>query len=183
MTEKEKMIAGRLYQAGDPVLEAERIQARKLLKEFNDSDPEEKDLRKRILEDLLGKTGKNLWIEPPFYCDYGYNISCGDNVFFNFNCVILDVVPVKFGDRVLVGPNVQFYPATHPIDAKIRGELWEFGKEIQIGSDVWIGGGSIICPGVKIGDRAIIAAGAVITKDVPPDVIVGGNPGKIIREL
>lgn len=183
MTEKEKMLAGELYQAGDPQLEAERLHARKLLKSFNESDPEDKETRIEILRSLFGKIGKNLWIDPPFFCDYGYNISIGDNVFFNFNCVILDVVPVSFGDRVMVGPNVQFYPASHPLDAKTRGELWEYGKEIHVGSDVWIGGGSIICPGVSIGDRSIIAAGTVVTKDVPSDVIVAGNPAKIIRKL
>lgn len=183
MTEQEKMIAGLLYQASDPVLEAERLHARKLLKEFNDSDPENKDKREKLLENLLGEIGEGLWIEPPFFCDYGYNIKVGNQVFFNFNCVILDVVPVVFGDRVLVGPNVQFYPATHPLDAKTRGELWEYGTEIHIGSDVWIGGGSIICPGVKIGDRAVIAAGTVVTKDVAPDTLVGGNPARIIKEL
>lgn len=183
MTEKEKMIRGDLYLASDPELEKERIQARKLLSEFNNSQPDELERRSKILGQLIGKAGENLWIEPPFFCDYGYNIEVGEQVFFNFNCVILDVVPVRFGDRVLVGPQVQFYPATHPLDPQTRGELWEYGKEIHVGSDVWIGGASIICPGVTIGDRAIIAAGAVVTKDVPPDVMVGGNPAKIIRYL
>lgn len=183
MTEKEKMLAGQLYQAGDPILSSERLRARKLLKEFNFSDPEESEKRQNILSQLLGSIGENCWIEPPFSCDYGYNISLGNHVFFNFNCVILDVVPVTIGDRTLVGPNVQFYPATHPIDSKTRGELWEFGKEIHVGSDVWIGGGSIICPGVKIGNRAIIGAGSVVTKDVPDDVIVAGNPARIIKKL
>ena len=183
MTEKEKMLAGQLYQAGDPILSSERLRARKLLKEFNFSDPEESEKRQNILSQLLGSIGENCWIEPPFSCDYGYNISLGNHAFFNFNCVILDVVPVTIGDRTLVGPNVQFYPATHPIDSKTRGELWEFGKEIHVGSDVWIAGGSIICPGVKIGNRAIIGAGSVVTKDVPDDVIVAGNPARIIKKI
>ncbi|MGM0946074.1 MAG: sugar O-acetyltransferase [Bacteroidota bacterium] len=183
MTEKEKMLAGQLYQASDPELLEERLRARKLLHKLNHSDPEDISFRKKILNELFGKVGANFWVEPPFFCDYGSNISVGDDVFFNFNCVILDVVSVSFGDRVLVAPNVQFYPATHPLDPKTRGELWEYGKEIQVGSDVWIGGGSIICPGVKIGNRSIIGAGSVVTKDVPEGVIVAGNPARVIREL
>lgn len=183
MTEKEKMLAGEWYLAADKQLSAERMHARKLLKKLNDSEPEDIEFRVGIVRQLLGKAGKNVWIEPPFFCDYGYNIEVGDDCFFNFNCVVLDVTPVKLGNRVLIAPNVQFYAATHPTESKARGELWEFGKPITIGSDVWIGGSSVICPGVTIGDRSIIAAGAVVTKDVPAGVIVGGNPAKIIKEV
>lgn len=183
MTEKEKMLAGEWYQAGDPELVEERMKARKLLNRFNQIDPENLTESDAIVRRLFGKSGKNLFIQAPFYCDYGYNIEVGDDVFFNFNCLILDVCKVKLGDRVFVAPNVQFYPATHPIEAKPRGEMWEYGKEINIGNDVWIGGSAIICPGITIGDRAVIAAGAVVTKDVPADVIVGGNPAKIIKEI
>ncbi|MBN3518912.1 sugar O-acetyltransferase [Algoriphagus lutimaris] len=183
MTEKEKMLAGEWYLAADPELVRERMHARKLLKKLNDSAPEDPEFRVQLVRELLGKAGKNIWIEPPFFCDYGYNIEVGDDCFFNFNCIVLDVTPVKMGDRVLIAPNVQFYAATHPTEAKTRGELWEFGKPITIGSDVWIGGGSIICPGVTIGDKSIVAAGSVVTKDVPPGVIVGGNPAKFIKEV
>lgn len=183
MTEKEKMLAGEWYLASDPELVSERMHARKLLKKLNDSEPEDSEYRVEIVRELLGKAGKNIWIEPPFFCDYGKNIEVGDDCYFNFNCVVLDVTPVKIGDRVLIAPNVQFYAATHPTDAKSRGELWEFGKPITIGSDVWIGGSSVICPGVTIGDRSIIAAGSVVTKDVPADVIVGGNPAKFIKNV
>jgi maltose O-acetyltransferase len=183
MTEKEKMLAGKWYLAADPELLSERMNARKLLKQLNDSEPEDIDLRVGIVKNLLGKSGKNVWIEPPFFCDYGYNIEVGDDCFINFNCVFLDVTPIKMGDRVLIAPNVQFYAATHPTAAKERGEMWEFGKPITVGSDVWIGGSSVICPGVTIGDRSIIAAGSVVTKDVPPGVIVGGNPAKFIKEV
>lgn len=183
MTEKEKMLAGEWYLAADPTLSQERMHARKLLKKLNDSAPEETELRLQVVRELLGKAGKNVWIEPPFFCDYGYNIEVGDDCFFNFNCVVLDVTPVKIGDRVLIAPNVQFYAATHPTEPKARGELWEFGKPITIGSDVWIGGGSIICPGVTIGDKSIVAAGSVVTKDVPSGVIVGGNPAKFIKDV
>ncbi len=177
------MLAAELYLASDPELSAERLKARQIIKSLNDSFPEEIEKRKQLFRQLLGKVGKNFWIEPPVYFDYGYNFSAGDDVFLNFNCVILDVTPVKLGDRVLVGPNVQFYAATHPIDHKVRGSLLESGKPISIGDDVWIGGGSIICPGVSIGARSIIGSGSVVTKNIPEDVFVGGNPCKVIRQL
>lgn len=183
MTEKDKMLAGELYQAGDPELVAERLQTRKLVKTFNDSDPADAELRVSLIKKIVGKSGKNFWVEPPFYCDYGSNIEVGDDVFFNFNCVVLDVCKVTLGDRVFVAPNVQFYPATHPLDAVERGKMFEYGKPITIGSDVWIGGSAVLCPGVTIGDRTVIAAGAVVTKDFPADVVVGGNPAKVIKQL
>jgi maltose O-acetyltransferase len=182
-TEKEKMLAGELYLAADPELTAERLKARKLTKALNDSDPEDTAFRIGIISDLISKAGKNLWIEPPFYCDYGYNIEVGDDVFFNFNCVVLDVTPIKLGSRVFVAPNVQFYAATHPINYQLRGSMAEYGKSITIGDDVWIGGNSVICPGVTIGSRSIIGAGSVVTKDIPSDVVAAGNPCKVIRML
>jgi maltose O-acetyltransferase len=182
-SEKEKMLAGELYQASDPELVEERLQARKLMQLLNSSAPTESENRVSLLRKLVGKAGKNPWIEVPFYCDYGYNIQMGEDCFFNFNCVVLDVCKVTLGDRVLIGPAVQLYTATHPLDAASRGALWEFGKPIEIGSDVWIGGGAVICPGVILGDRVVVAAGAVVTKSFPSDVLIGGNPAKIIRYL
>jgi maltose O-acetyltransferase len=182
-SEKEKMLAGELYQASDSELAKERLQARELLQQFNSSCPAEPENRVALLRKLVNKAGKNPWIEVPFYCDYGYNIQMGDDCFFNFNCVVLDVCSVTLGDSVLVGPAVQIYTGTHPLDAQTRGELWEYGKPISIGSDVWIGGGAIICPGVNLGDRVVVAAGAVVTKSFPSDVLIGGNPAKIIRYL
>ncbi len=182
-TEKEKMLSGQLYLASDEVLSDERLFARKLLKQLNESDPEDVRLRNQIFKELLGDIGKEFWIEPPFYCDYGYNIKAGRQVYFNFDCVILDVSQVAIGDRCLFGPKVQIYTATHPINWKVRGSLLEYGSPITIGSDVWVGGGAILCPGISIGDRSIIAAGAVVTKNVPADVLVGGNPAKIIKQL
>ena len=182
-SEIEKMLAGELYQASDPELAKERLQARELLQQFNSSCPAEPENRVALLRKLVNKAGKNPWIEVPFYCDYGYNIQMGDDCFFNFNCVVLDVCSVTLGVRVLVGPAVQIYTGTHPLDAQTRGELWEYGKPISIGSDVWIGGGAIICPGVNLGDRVVVAAGAVVTKSFPSDVLIGGNPAKIIRYL
>ena len=177
------MLAGELYQASDPELIQERLQARKLMQLLNSSAPTESENRVSLLRKLVGKAGKNPWIEVPFYCDYGYNIQMGEDCFFNFNCMVLDVCKVTLGDRVLIGPAVQLYTATHPLDAASRGALWEFGKPIEIGSDVWIGGGAVICPGVILGDRVVVAAGAVVTKSFPSDVLIGGNPAKIIRYL
>lgn len=183
MTEKQKMLAGEMYNPLDPVLMAEREDAKLLFQEINQMDETQKEQRNLLLQKLFGKTGKNLWVEPPFYCDYGYNITVGYNVFMNYNCCILDVMPVTIGNRVMLAPNVQIYTATHPLIAKERNSGKEFAKPITIGDDVWIGGGAIICPGVTIGDRAVIGAGAVVTKDIPNDVLVGGNPAKVIKHI
>ncbi len=177
------MLAGELYLASDRELSQERLHARMLLKKLNDSAPDELLLRQQVMEQLFRKIGKDFGIEPPFFCDYGYNIEVGDQVFFNFNCTLLDVCPITIGNRCLFGPNVQIYAATHPLESSIRGSLLEFGQPVRIGDDVWVGGGAIICPGVHIGSRSIIAAGAVVTKEVPSDVLVGGNPARIIKNL
>ncbi|MEO1417213.1 MAG: sugar O-acetyltransferase [Bacteroidota bacterium] len=183
MTEKEKMLSGQMYDASDPVLSEERHRARLLFQKINQMGDEEKAARDLLFYELFGESGEDLWIEPPFYCDYGYNIKVGKKVFMNFNCVILDVMEVKMGSNVLLAPNVQIYTATHPVDAKTRATWLEFAKPVTIGDDVWIGGGAIICPGVTIGNGVVVAAGAVVTKDVPNNVVVGGNPAKIIKEI
>ena len=134
------------------------------------------------MAELFGRT-TDAWIQPPFYCDYGTNISLGAKVCFNFNCVVLDVMPVTIGDNVLFGPAVQLYTATHPINAAERRTGLELAKPITIGSDVWIGGGTIICPGVTIGDRSVIGAGSVVTRSIPADVTAAGNPCRVIRSL
>ena len=131
----------------------------------------------------MGMAGKNLWIEPPFYCDYGYNIQLGDHVFMNYNCCILDVSTVKIGNNVMFAPGVQVLTATHPLEAKPRNSGKEFAKPITIGNEVWVGGNAIICPGVTIGDRAVIGAGAVVTRDIPADVFAAGNPARVIKEI
>lgn len=182
-TEKEKMLAGELYSADDYHLKAERSHARLLLKKYNDSTDEQVLLRKEVLRELIGGYAKGLYIEPPFYCDYGSHISVGEHVYFNFNCVVLDVNQVTIGARTRFGPNVQIYSATHPMEYKIRAEQLELGKPITIGEDVWIGGGVIICPGVTIGDRTVVGAGSIITKDIPSDCFAAGNPCKVIKEL
>jgi len=183
MTEKEKMLAGQLYDALDKQLCEERLKARLLIKELNDSREDETGERKRILKDLIPNAGSDLWLQPPFYCDYGSNMKIGDRVFFNFNCVVLDVAQVTIGDRTLFGPNVQVYTATHPMNYKERASGLEYAKPIVIGEDVWIGGSVVICPGVTIGDRSVIGAGSVVTKDIPSDVFAAGNPCKVIRTL
>ena len=182
-SEKDKMLAGELYDALDKQLSQERTKARLLLKKLNDSPEDEVEERKKILSELIPNAAAGLWLQPPFYCDYGYNIIAGEKVFFNFNCVVLDVAEVNIGSRTLFGPNVQIYTATHPINYKERASGLESAKPISIGEDVWVGGSAVICPGVSIGDRSIIGAGSVVTRDVPADVIAAGNPCKIIRHL
>jgi maltose O-acetyltransferase len=181
-TEKEKMLAGELYEPLDLQLSSERQRARDLLKKLNDSREDEQEERAKILKELFGRQ-TDAYIQPPFFCDYGSNITLGHKVFFNFNCVVLDVTPVRIGDYVLFGPTVQIYTATHPMKALERRQGLESGKPIVIGSDVWVGGGAIICPGVTIGARSLIGAGSVVTQDVPEDVFAAGNPCRVIRSL
>lgn len=182
-TEKEKMLAGEFYDALDPLLSEERLKARLLLKELNDSGEDETEKRGRILKELIPNAGEGLWLQPPFYCDYGYNITVGERVFFNFNCVVLDVSTVTIGSRTLFGPNVQIYTATHPMGHKERASGLEYARPITIGEDVWVGGSAVICPGVSIGDRSVIGAGSVVTKDIPADVFAAGNPCRVIRPI
>ena len=183
MSEKEKMLSGLMYDPMDPALVVERHRARLLFQKINLLDDHRKEERNGLFCDLIGTAGEGLWIEPPFYCDYGSNINLGKNVFMNFNCCILDVMEVTIGDRVMLAPNVQIYTATHPLEAKERSSGREFAKAVVIGNDVWIGGGAIICPGVTIGNRVVIGAGAVVTRDVPDDVFVGGNPARVIKTI
>lgn len=182
-SEKEKMIAGELYLASDQNLVEERLFARKLTREYNETLETELEKRTFILKKLLGATGENIYIEPTFKCDYGYNISVGENFYANFDCVILDVCPVKIGNNCMIAPGVHIYTATHPLDAETRNSGKEYGKPVLIGNNVWIGGRSIVNPGVTIGDNVVIASGSVVTKDVPDNVVVGGNPAKVIKKI
>ena len=182
-TEKQKMFSGELYDPLDKQLSEERLQARLLIKELNDSSEDQVEKREQILKALLPNAGEGTCLQPPFYCDYGNNIVLGDKVFFNFNCVVLDVMKVEIGSRTLIGPNVQIYTATHPLNYRERAAGVEFAKPVTIGKDVWIGGSAVICPGVRIGDRTVIGAGSVVTKDLPSNVFAAGNPCKVIREL
>jgi len=182
-TEKEKMLAGELYDPLDHQLSSERRRARLLLKALNDTRDDQAEERARLIKELIPSTGTGVWIEPPFYCDYGSNITLGDDVFLNFNCVFLDVAAVRIGSRVLLGPAVQVYTATHPLRAEDRRMGLESGRAIEIGDDVWIGGAAIICPGVTIGNRSVIGAGSVVTKEIPDDVFAAGNPCRVLKNI
>jgi len=177
------MLLGELYNPTDPDLVLARQQARNAIAAFNHTRAEDTETRQIILTQLLGTVGTNAYIEPPFFCDYGSNIRLGDNVFINFNCVILDPARVTIGDNVMFAPNVQLYTATHPIDHRERNAGLELAKEIEVGSDVWIGGGSILCPGVTVGARSVIGAGSVVTRDIPADVVAVGNPCRVLRSI
>ncbi len=201
------MVAGELYDPGDPELVADRERARALTRRYNrmsesggdddsdggsdgtaDSDETadsdgDSDQRRQILEDLLGSIGDECQIEPPFRCDYGYNVHVGEDFFANYDCFVLDVCPVEFGRNCLLGPGVHVYTATHPLEAAARREGLEYGKPVTVGDDVWIGGQAVLTPGATVGDGAVVAAGAVVVDDVPAGVVVGGNPARVIREV
>lgn len=183
MTNKERMLVGEPYNAFDRELCLERMKARKLLKRFNMLMGEDENSQKEILFELLGCMGKQVWIEPPFYCDYGNNIYLGDKVFLNFNCTILDPARVTIGDRCFFGPNVQIYTASHPVDKAERARGTETAHEIHIENDVWVGGAAIILPGIRIGTGSVIGAGSVVTKNIPENVFAAGNPCKTVRKL
>ncbi len=183
MSEKENMLAGLFYNASDPELLQERQQARRLLWQYNATDPADEAKRRELAQQLFGQTGEKLNIEPPFFCDYGCNIFFGNNVFINFNCVILDCARVDIGDGTQIGPAVQIYTATHPLEPNARREGKEFAAPIKIGKNVWIGGGAIILPGITIGDNAVIGAGSVVTRDVKAFAVVAGNPARQRRQF
>lgn len=172
-----------MYRSSDGLLRKERESARWLLKVFNGTLPDELEKRTGILTKLLGAAGANIYIEPPFYCDYGYNIQTGINFYANFNCVMLDCAPVIIGDNVFLGPNVQIYTATHSCAVEERNAGLEAAHPIIIGESVWICGNAIINPGVTIGRGTTIGSGSVVTKDIPPNVFAAGNPCKVIRTL
>ena len=176
------MLAGELYDPFDPELVAGRERARDLCQTLNATREADQVARRGILRELFGAGGDTVWMQPPFFCDYGVNIELGERVFFNFNCVVLDVCPVRIGDYTLFGPAVQIYTPVHPLDAALRRRE-EYGKPVTIGSDVWVGGGAIILPGVSIGSRSVIGAGSVVTRDVPDGVFAAGNPCRVIREI
>lgn len=181
-TEQEKMLDGELYNPLDADLVTARNRARDLCQDLNATREHEADRRREILKRLFGRGGESVWMQPPFFCDYGSNISLGERVFFNFNCIVLDVCAVTVGDFTLFGPAVQIYTAMHPMDAALRRQQ-EFARPVTIGADVWVGGGAILCPGVTVGDRTVIGAGSVVTRDLPADVFAAGNPCRVIRPL
>ncbi|KAI9911168.1 hypothetical protein PsorP6_009911 [Peronosclerospora sorghi] len=182
-TEKTKMLRGELYFSMDPALFQERQETRKLVKKYNELDGAETYEAQDIMTKLLGAKGSECFIEMPFRCDYGSNIRLGDNVYMNFNCVLLDVCEISIGNRVMFAPNVQLYTATHPLGPKARASGYELGKPITIEDDVWIGGNVVVLPGVTVGRGAVIGAGSVVTKSVPPMCVFAGNPAKFIKKV
>lgn len=183
MTEKEKMLAGEYYTASDPQLTQERQRARRLTRLYNQSDEEQDQQRDRLIRELFGSVGKNCFVEPTFRCDYGYNIHVGDNFYANFDCILLDVCKITIGNNCMLAPRVCIYSATHPLDAPTRISLLEYGKPVTIGNNVWIGGSSVILPGVTIGDNVVIGGGSVATKDIPDNVVAAGNPARILKKI
>jgi maltose O-acetyltransferase len=182
-TEKEKMLQGKFYLASDKELVEERKRARKLTRLYNQTAETDREHRYALLKELFGSVEERICIEPPFRCDYGYNIRVGEHFYANFDCVILDVCCVTIGNNCLMAPGVHIYTAAHPVDAQERMQGVEFGKPVTIGDNVWIGGRAVINPGVVIGNNVVIASGSVVTKDVPDDIVVGGNPARIIKRL
>ncbi len=183
MTEKEKMLSGKLYIAKDKELAQDNKMARRLTRLFNQTDENEFDKRIAYLKELFGLTGENIWIEPTFHCDYGRHIFIGENFYANYDCIIIDVCPVTIGDNVFFGPRVCVYTAAHPIDAEIRATGLEYGKPVTIGNDVWVGGNTVINPGITIGSNVVIGSGSVVTKNIPSGVVAVGNPCKVLRPI
>ena len=183
MTEREKMLNGKAYNAFCEELLGERQYAKEIIFEFNSLRPSEIEKRNEIIKKLFSKVSDNLFIEPPFRCDYGYNISIGENFYTNYNCTILDCAKVTIGDNVLFAPNVSLFTAGHPIHFEPRNTGIEYAFPITIGNNVWIGGGVIVNPGITIGDNVVIGSGSVLTKDIPSNSIAVGNPCKVIRKI
>ena len=176
------MIAGEPYDALDPELVAARHRVRELCQQLNASRDADEAQRRDLCKQIFGKGGDTVCMQPPFFCDYGFNIELGERVFFNFNCVVLDVCPVRIGDYTLFGPGSQVLTATHPLGAALRRKE-EYGKPVHIGSDVWVGAGALILPGVTIGSGTVVGAGSVVTHDIPGGLFVAGNPCRVIREI
>ena len=182
-TEKQKMLSGEPYKAFEKELLDERQHAKNLVFQFNSLHPHELEKRNTIARALLGKTGIDFFIEPPFRCDYGYNISIGEKFYCNYNCIILDCAKVLIGDNVFFAPNVNIFTAGHPIHFELRNQEFEYAFPVTIGNNVWIGGNVVINPGISIGDNSVIGSGSVITKDIPANVIAMGNPCKVSRKI
>lgn len=182
MTEHEKMLAGELYDALDAALVQARDRARDLCQVLNNTREVDRDLRRDLLKKIFGRGGDTVWLQPPFFCDYGSNIELGERVYFNFNCIVLDVCKVIIGDYSQIGSGVQILTPLHPLNAELRRKQ-EYGAPVTIGSDVWVGSGAIILPGVNIGSRTVVGAGSVVSQSLPANVLALGNPCRVIREI
>jgi maltose O-acetyltransferase len=182
-SEREKMLAGDLYDPMAPDLVARREAAAEWTRRFNTTAPTDAAGRTDLLAEWFGAVGERVTVEPPFRCDYGEQIHVGDDFFANYGCVFLDVCRIEFGDECLLGPGVHVYTATHPLDAESRRTRLEYGKPVTVGDEVWVGGRAVLNPGVTVGDRAMVASGAVVTEDVPSDCVVQGNPAEVVKRL
>ncbi len=183
MNQKERMLKGLPYRAWEDNLDGERDACQEKIYELNMIKPDKRKKIPELIKALFGKTGKNIWVEPPFRCDYGWNIEAGEDFYANYGLTILDVGKVTFGDNVMIAPNVSIYTAGHPIHPDSRNSGYEYGIPISVGNNVWIGGNTVILPGVSIGDNAVIGAGSVVTKNVPDNVVAAGNPCRVIRKI
>lgn len=181
-TQRERMLAGELYKIDDELAEMMK-NARILLKKFNDAAVEDVAVRTALIKKLVAETGENVFFEPPFRCDYGNNIFLGENFYANFECIMLDIAPIRIGENVMFGPRVSLYTAGHPLDPTIRNSGLEFGKPITIGDNVWIGGDTVVNPGVTIGDNVVIGSGSVVTKDIPANTVAAGNPCRVLKAV
>lgn len=183
MTEREKCDAGLLYDTRTKERDDEHTRCADICFEYNNTRPSDFAGRERIIRGLFGKAGKNFYIEPTLYCGFGYNIEIGDNFFANNNCVFVDPAKIIFGDNVFIAPQCGFYTAGHPVDASLRNEGYEYALPIVVGDDVWIGGGTIVLPGVTIGSNVVIGAGSIVTRDIPSGVVAFGNPCAVVRDI
>ncbi|MBR3171598.1 MAG: sugar O-acetyltransferase [Lachnospiraceae bacterium] len=183
MNQKERMLAGLPYKAWLDGLAEERLENKKRIYKYNNLPPEAEKEQEELIKEILGKTGENVHIEAPFHCDYGYNIEVGENFFANYNLTVLDVGKVRIGKNAQIAPNVSIYTAGHPIHPESRNSGYEYGIEVTIGDNVWIGGNVCIMPGVTVGDNVVIGAGSVVTKDIPGSVIAVGNPCRVVRAI
>ena len=182
-TQKQKMLASEAFKTGDPELMADKKNARILAEKYNHSSEEDLSYRKSLLKELFGTCGENIFIKPPFHCDYGYQIFVGENFFANFDCVFLDAAPIEIGDNCMIGPKTCIYAISHPLDPIERRKGIGLPKKVTIGNNVWIGGGVTILPGVSLGNNVIVGAGSVVTKSFPDNVVIAGNPAKIIKKI
>ncbi|HEY1212352.1 MAG TPA: sugar O-acetyltransferase [Bryobacteraceae bacterium] len=181
-SERGKMLAGELYNALDPALVQERDRTHDFCQMLNATREGDRELRRQLLTEIFGKGGDTVWLQPPFFCDYGSNIELGERVFFNFNCIVLDVCKVVIGDYAQFGSVVQILTPLHPLNAELRRKQ-EYGAPVMIGADVWVGSGAIILPGVTIGSRTVVGAGSVVSRSLPENVLAVGNPCRVIREI